>query len=282
MTATTTSPLSMLFQQQLAERRIELPMLPGAAAEVLALTQQESTDAAKLSAVIHKDQTLASNILRIANSAVFAGNTQCASLQQAVSRLGMQMITDIAMAVSVKSRMFDNPMFQQHLEHLWRHSVATGFFTKEIARMRRRNVEIAFMCGLLHDVGKAVLLANLDKALAGRRSVPLADLTAALHDHHTTAGALLVEEWQLPDQIGESIRFHHDYERAPRFAEMAMMVCLADLMSHLALGRDDGTVLGAVAVREHPVLAALNIYPDQFDQLAQKLDRALEYAEGMA
>ena len=69
-----------------------------------------------------------------ANSAAYAGQIPCSSLQQAVSRLGMQLITEIAMAVSVRSRMFGNAVCADLLAMLWKHSVLTGFYTKEIAR----------------------------------------------------------------------------------------------------------------------------------------------------
>ena len=131
---TATSDLSRVFARQIADRKIELPPMPGTASEVMALCQSESTDAAKLSAVIHRDQTIASNVLRVANSAAYAGQVPCSSLQQAVSRLGMQLITEIAMAVSVRGRMFANKTCAELLGTLWKHSILTGFFTKEIAR----------------------------------------------------------------------------------------------------------------------------------------------------
>src|SRR5690606_25449766 len=141
--STATSELSRAFAQQIHDRELELPMLPSTAAEVMSLCQLESTDAAKLSAVIHRDQTIAVNVLRVANSAAFAGQVGCASLQQAVSRLGMQLTAEIAMAVSVRGRLFESDKCRKLLRELWRHSVLSGFFAKEIARLRRRNVEIA-------------------------------------------------------------------------------------------------------------------------------------------
>ena len=204
---TATSDLSRVFARQIADRKIELPPMPGTASEVMALCQSESTDAAKLSAVIHRDQTIASNVLRVANSAAYAGQVPCSSLQQAVSRLGMQLITEIAMAVSVRGRMFANKTCAELLGSLWKHSILTGFFTKEIARARRRNVEIAFLCGLLHDVGKAVLVNNVDRVLGKNDlALPIAVLLEALDEQHIPAGTLLAREWKLPDQVAEAIR----------------------------------------------------------------------------
>ncbi|MBK8096806.1 MAG: HDOD domain-containing protein [Planctomycetes bacterium] len=285
MTTTTTpaSDLSRLFARQITEKKIELPILPTVATEVMSLCQQDSTDAQKLSGVIHRDQTIASNVLRVANSAAYVGQMPCASLQQAVSRLGLQLIAEIAMAVSVRGRVFGNAACADLLKQLWKHSVITGFYTKEIARLRRRNVEIAFLCGLLHDIGKAVLLNNVDRAI-GKTAVelPMDDLTAALHEQHTAAGALLATLWKLPEQIGEAMVYHHDFDQAPKFADTAMMVCLADLLSHMVSPDPNEAPMTADAIAQHPVLAALNIYPDQLQELANKGEKAQQVAEGMS
>ncbi|MCA8965292.1 MAG: HDOD domain-containing protein [Planctomycetes bacterium] len=279
---TATSDLSRLFARQIDEKKLNLPTMPGTAAEVMELCQLEDTDAAKLSAVIHRDQTIASHVLRVANSAAYAGQMPCASLQQAVSRLGMQLITEVAMAVSVRGRIFGNKTCAELLAALWKHSVLTGFYTKEIARLRRRNVEIAFLCGLLHDVGKAVLLDNVDRVLGKNElTVPVGYLLNAVHEQHVEAGALLASEWKLPEQIAEAIGHHHEYVTAPRFADMAMTVCLADQLSHLVAPGPFGKAPDEEELRAHPVLEGLNLYPDQLEELINKRDRALLVTESL-
>jgi len=279
---TGTSDLSRVFARQIAERKIELPPLPATAAEVMSLCQQDTTDAAKLSAVIHRDQTIASNVLRVANSAAYAGQVPCASLQQAVSRLGMQLITEIAMAVAVRGRMFANPKCAELLAALWKHSVLTGFYCKEIARMRRRNVEIAFLCGLLHDVGRAVLLNSVDRVLGkDELTLPIGYVLAAIAEQHVPAGLLLAREWKLPDQIVEAIECHHDTAAAKRFADMALTVCLADLLAHFVAPSRLADPVAEDVLRQHPVLVGLNVYPDQLQSLLQMKDRALLVTEGM-
>ncbi|MCB9876374.1 MAG: HDOD domain-containing protein [Planctomycetes bacterium] len=279
---TGTSELSRVFARQIAERKLQLPSMPGTAAEVMSLCQEEATDARRLSSVIHQDQTIASNVLRVANSPAYRGQVPCASLQQAVSRLGMQLITEVAMAVSVRARMFANPTCAELLQAQWRHSVLVGFYTKEIARARRRNVEVAFLCGLLHDVGKAVLLNNVDRVLGSSElSLPVEEVFAAVHQQHVAAGALLAKEWKLPDQIAEAIACHHRYEDAQSFADMAMTVCFADMLAHLISPVPLAEPVTEEQVRGHDVLVGLNLYPDQVDALLALRERAIEVAEGM-
>ena len=148
--------------------------------------------------------------------------------------------------------------------------------------MRRRNVEIAFLCGLLHDLGKAVLLNNVDRVVGkGDLAIPVGYLLAAVDEQHVQAGALLAAAWKLPEQIAEAVLCHHDHALATRFQDMAMTVCLADQLSHLiAPGpfRDPPT---EAEIKVHPVLAGLNLYPDQLAELLQKRDRALLVTEGL-
>lgn len=281
MTSATTD-LSRVFGSLIASQKLELPPMPATAAEVMTLCQQETTDAARLSAVVHRDQTIASNVLRVANSAAYVGQVPCTSLQQACSRLGMQLISEIATAVAVRGRMFGNPRCAALLTALWRHSVLAGFFSKEIARARRRNVDIAFLCGLLHDIGKAVLLDNVDRvAGGGEMQVGEADLLAALHEHHVEAGVLLARQWQLPEQIAEAMQCHHDPTTSARFRDLTLTVTFADALAHHTAPNVFAEPLTEAGLAKHPALAGLNLYPDQVQRLLDQKQRALDVAEGM-
>jgi putative nucleotidyltransferase with HDIG domain len=277
----TVTALAAQLEQQVTTGQLELPVLPSVATEVLSLCHATTTDAARLSAVIHNDPALAANILRVANSPAFVGNVPCGSLQQAISRLGMQKISEIAVAVAVKGRLFQGgdslPMFRS----LWQHAVLVGFFTKEIARARRRNVEVAFLCGLLHDIGKPVMLTNL-APMQQAASWTEADLEEAIDARHNQVGRSLVAHWQLPEQIAESVEFHHEPTRAQRFPDIAAMVSLADLVAHEVTAGDREQPVLSEELRRHPVLATLNFYPDQLDQLLQRTAAGFELAEGMA
>ena len=147
-----------LFEQYVAAGRLELPFLPTTATQVLGACNEGSCDARELSELIQTDQSLAGHVLRIANSAAYAPLEPIVSLQQATSRLGMQTMCEIALAVSMKGRVFKVPGYQTKVRAMWVHSAMAGCYAKEIARKIRHNVEGAFLCGLLHDVGKPVVM----------------------------------------------------------------------------------------------------------------------------
>ena len=85
---------------------IELPVMPEAAAQILELVNDPAADAKKLAAILQRDPSLATHVLRVANSTAFAPREPIVSLQQAISRLGMTNLTQIATAVAVKTKVF--------------------------------------------------------------------------------------------------------------------------------------------------------------------------------
>lgn len=278
--ATATNQMSNVFARAIASGQIDLPPLPATVAEVLSSCQTETIDAARLSAIIHRDPALAASILRIANSAAYVGQMQCRVLQQAISRLGLRVVSEVAMAVAVRSRLFVNPRCAELLAWLWQHSVLTGYFAKEIARMRRRNVEIAFVCGLLHDVGKAVLLNGIDRVLGVAAAEPDAgELATAIREQHMAAGSLLAAEWKLPDPIAEAIAGHHDVTLSSRFPDLACMVRLADRIAYSIAPEPMSSPPSLDDLRADEAVVALNVYPEELDALLAKSEKAMQTAE---
>ena len=266
--------------QRLTGGKLDLPVLPTVATEVLTLTQSATTDAARLSALIHRDQALASHLLRIANSAAYRGRAPIVSLQQAVARLGFEVLAEIVLAVSVKANVFRAPGFEDALRAQWRHAALAGAFAKEIARTRRQNVEGAFLSGLLHDIGRPVLLSVLvELARAHQQALSQDALTAVMDALHAELGGTLARAWNLPEATAESLRSHHTPDQATTAHDLVHTTTLSDHLAHWAA--EDGAA-DEEAIRALPQVAQLNLYPDMMDALLAHKERALAFAEALA
>lgn len=253
-------------------------MLSEVAMETLKLCESDTADAAQLSAIVHRDQSLASHLLRIANSPLYASATPIVSLQQAIGRMGLRMLSEIVVAIATGARVFRVPEFEPMMKILWKHSIVSGAFAKEIARARRRNVEGAFLCGLLHDVGKPVLLqAIADWQKAQNQQVHPIDLAIVLDEFHMKVGSELAKRWKLPEQVIVAIAYHHDYAAVQAHAEAAMLSSLADALSYHTVGGPEA--LDVAGIRALPVLEDLNLYPDDVEALLGKKDLVLSLAE---
>lgn len=272
------------LEQALVERinkdRIELPVLPQVAGRVMALAHDPSADAARLSALIHQDQALAAHVLRIANSPAYMPRTPIASLQHAVAMLGVNQLSEIAVTVSLKSGAVKIPGHEAEIRQLWRHALASGAYAKEIARMRRYNVESAYLCGLLHAVGKPVVLKTVATIAADLHiSLDPAIVRAFLDGYHSRVGCLIAAEWALPPQVAAAITYYYIYEQATSHQQEAMMTCLADRLATYILIPEsfDDSML-----RDHSVFADLNLYPNDIDTLLGLKEKVLSLVDTMA
>jgi HD-like signal output (HDOD) protein len=251
-----------------------VPLLPQVATQVVALSTQDDVDASKLSALIHRDPSLAGQVLRVANSAAYSPRMPIVSLQQAVARLGLTVINEIAFATSLQSGTFQVAGHERDLKDLWQHALAAGAWGKEVARHRRTNVESAFLCGLLHGVGRPALLqVAVDIARHLNLRLDRDWLPEIFAAHEPAVGARLAEAWALPGMVAAAILHHRQYAGAGKFTQEAMTTHLASKLATWSLDPDtEGDEESAAILRSAPVLAELNIYPDDLDALAAKRD----------
>jgi putative nucleotidyltransferase with HDIG domain len=262
-----TTGLREELEARLATSKVALPMLSESVQRVLSAASDERSDARVLSDLIKRDQALAGHVLRVANSPLYAASTQIVSLQQAVSRLGMQKVREVALMISMQTRVFDVKGYATELKALFAHAVATAVFAQEIARMKRKNVEEAFLAGLLHDVGKPVVLQAIMDSKSPEARAAQRDRGAvwALCDAlHGPAGRALAVAWQLPVTLAETIERHHD-PASP--SSSVHLTRLADDLAHFVL-RD--APVEEATIHGHPCAEALNLYPEDLAALLAK------------
>lgn len=265
---------------RIAKDELKLPLLPHVATEVLNLTSDPDADMAKLAALIQQDQAIASQVLKISNSAAYAPRSPIVSMQQAVSWLGMKMLGELALTISIENGVFRVQGYELEIASLWRQALATGLYSKEIARVGRHNVEGAFLGGLLHTIGKPVVLNAVLEIQQTMDMVLEWEAFAMLLDaHHVPVGASVVEKWKLPPQVKEAILYYRDYNQSPSPSPVAMVTCLADRLASYLLELDvslDKAGLGSL-----PVVEALNLYPDDMDTLHKHGESILQTVDDM-
>lgn len=275
--------------RRVAAGGIELPLLPQVASQVLVLAGNSQTDAAQLSALIHRDPALAGQVLRIANSPAYMPRMAIVSLQQAVARLGLNTVTEISLVASLQSGTFRVPGYEADLKKLWRHAVASALFGKEIARMRRSNVEAAFLCGLLHAVGKPALLQVVADAQTGLElsHPPLANpgdpaVRAMVHELldelHAAVGVRIAEKWGLPRLVVAAIIGYGADQYSPGTSTEVVITCLGD---RLATALTEPGRFPGESLRDHPVFSHLNLYPDDVAALLAKRPAVAQIVDSM-
>ncbi len=262
------------------EGRLELPLLPDTAARVVAVCNDDSCDASELAQLLQQDVSLAGHVLRIANSAAYAPTQPIVSLSQAVSRLGFRAICGIAIGVAVQGKVFRVKGYEQPLASLWKHSATAAAWCKEIARQRRRNVEGAFLSGLLHDVGRPVVLQAVVDILQDEEGELTNDEIVLLMDVlHEDVGGRILGEWDMPGWVVGSVAFHHHWEDAEEFQEEAATTHLGDRLAHWSV-HEAGTEFDLSSVQ--PQLTFLGLYADELAPLFEKGEAVRQAAEALS
>lgn len=262
-TAQGSGELRRQLVRMIEQSDLDLPVMPDVASRVLAVCQDPDGDPRQLGELIQRDPALAGNVLRIANSAAYAPREPIVSLQQAISRLGMTTMGDLAIAAAVNGKAVTIKGREAEMRTLRAHAASTGVWSREVARQRRRNVEAAFLTGLLHDVGRPIVL-KIVLDFMDELEVDEEIVNDLVDEFHTTVGSRLIDSWKLPHWIATAVDAHHDLSRALEHTDLAATVMLGDRLSHWSECPD---AEHEAALRALPVLGVLGIYPDDLDEL---------------
>ena len=268
------SPVADVYAEELAAGELEVPLLPEVATEVLSSTLDDKGTAARLAELIRQDQALAAHLLRVVNAPAFRGSVQIVALQQAIARLGMERIREIALTISLKGTLVMPGPHSKLVIEAWSHSLRTGLWAKEIARAARKNVELAYLCGLLHNVGTSLVVSRFS-ALDG--TIGADDMLGLVEEFSAPTGSMLVECWHLPEVVATVIEFHGRFDEATREQDL---VAVIDTASFAAQSQSDNE-LESGALLEFPALQHLNFYPDDVEKLVEHAAQISETVEGM-
>jgi len=219
---TTDKPIITLIQEHLRGDLTNLPVFSSVAVRLQqALSKRDFTIESVLE-LISEDQSLAGNILKVANSSYYAGLSKVAVIKDAIVRLGAQEIANMAMMASqFETYRSSNEILNQKMLALWGHALSCAVGAKWVAR-KAGYPEIAseaFMGGLLHDIGKLALLKIMDDICrSGECKVNLTEplVNEILGTMHEEVGYNLMRSWNLPESYAAISIYHHnpDYDNA--------------------------------------------------------------------
>jgi putative nucleotidyltransferase with HDIG domain len=255
------------------------PSMPGAGARMLALLQEQDTKVSEIEEILRYDPGLTANVLKLANSAYFGVPSKIGSLKQAVTLLGMKRLTQLVVASCV-SALMDKSVAGYDLPagDLWRHSVAVSIACETMVKDQKRNNHIdVFTPALLHDIGKLVLGSFVSEELeaiqqiAGKGIPFVVAENMVLGTDHAEIGARILKRWNLPAEVINAVRWHHDPNSADACDFQMDVVYLANLLCQTS----ETTVAaeGRALELSATVIDRLGIEMDQFETISDKVGR---------
>jgi HD-like signal output (HDOD) protein len=213
--------LSETVRKLLASQPIELPIFHPVAIKLQRMLSDYDFTVDEVAQVANEDQSLASQMLKMANSPMYMGRTKVATIKEAVIRLGAQQVINIAMAASQASaHASENPALDSYMKELWLHSHGSALGARWLAHncgMRGIADEI-YLAALLHDVGKLYLIKAIERLVKAGVISSMFDedlIMEIFEAMHVEQGYRLMQHWNFPSMYCDVIRDHHLEEWDP-------------------------------------------------------------------
>ncbi|MBI1749450.1 MAG: HDOD domain-containing protein [Acidobacteria bacterium] len=236
----------------------------------------EQVDVQEIVKLVSYDQAITAQCLQLANSPLFARSHRIESVKGAVISIGVTRLRDVLLSCCLVNLVPGGKWAVNPVAY-WEHSFGCALVSQEFARkIRFPDPEKAYLAGLLHDIGELVnafTISDQSRAaveMAMDQKIPLHEAEqAVLGFDHAESGALLAEHWQLPEDIIEVIRHHHNVGKARQVRSLVALVSLSDLlcrMRGLGYGYQDTAAVDfvcdpawSVLEQEYPVITQFDL-----------------------
>ncbi|MDQ1266866.1 MAG: hypothetical protein QG635_2019 [Bacteroidota bacterium] len=221
----------------------ELIALPSVATHIINMLKGEDIDVRELTRLIQTDPSLTLKLLRVANSPLYATRKQISSIQQAIMIMGFNKLTNIVLGVSIFSRFWigSRAGVTEVMDKFWLHSASTGTLAKSItAKLRKNFRENEFIGGLLHQIGKLVMIQyDFDKYLKVIQAIEKYKVEDTLAERkifgvsHIEVGEKIASVWHLPEELITIIANYQTPSKSDTYQDLVASVGLAGLISEI-------------------------------------------------
>ena len=272
-------PLSLTIRRLLSTQPIDLPVFHPIAMRLVHLLQASDFTMNQVTDLANEDQSLAGQILKMANSPLYIGRVRTETVKEAVVRLGAQEVTNLAMAASQASlHVSDNRVINAFMQPLWLHSHACALGSRWLARKAGypQHAEQAYMAGLLHDIGKLYLLKALERLnkMGVAQAALEEDLLLEIFEElHVEQGCRLMEHWNMPRVYYNVVANHHDdnFDTQDTVLTVVRLVNAACHMKGIGLQHDP-----SIDLAERTETAMLQLTQEETDDLLDVLEDSQE------
>lgn len=223
------------------KRSGNLPTLPEILVKLIEVCDNDETPLSEIAAIVRTDPSLSFRVLQVVNSSFYGFQSPFTGIERAVVYLGANSIKNIAVTASIH-QVFDRKCFKSvkhfNLSNFWWHSLMCATLSKRIAKKTGyNNIEEAYLSGLLHDVGRLILVSTFPKA-HGAILLEAKDIRNELWAEnqligvtHCEAGGWLINNWHLNSMMADAIRYHHEsIDKIQESFPLVKIVYLANLL----------------------------------------------------
>lgn len=264
--------------EDLIDGTVNIPTIPTILTEITAIIDSPDGSAKDAAAVIEKDPAIATRALRLVNSSFYGLKNPVSNINLACSILGLKVIKNLVVQATVLQTFeTEKQVGNFDANWLWDHSFKTAVACRLLAEYspvgEAFNKEDAYTCGLIHDIGKLILLeSQTDRfqealSLSETANIPLAKAEGEVFGfNHAHVGGLLANRWKLAPNVQAAVMYHHSPATNAEDWARGFIVKAANTYAHMAaegnggwtgdrLDSDSLETLGLTAEQHEAILA---------------------------
>lgn len=218
----------------------ELPSAPSVLHKAIELTSDIESNITDISKVLSADQSLSTKVLRLSNSSFYGRQREVRTVAEAIQVLGFETVRSVVVAASCH-QIFMETGEESISRRLWQHSLCTAVGARTLAAaLKMKETEVAFIAGLLHDIGKLVIYSRIPatfkmlvKEVSERREPFFRIESEVLGYDHCDVGELLLSRWDFPTELVRPVARHHRGLAAPKIGQLPIsrLVAVANAMA---------------------------------------------------
>lgn len=255
--------LDQAIVELVSKQKVKVPPYPAVAFRIEAVVRSGNYGLDDLAKLVSSDQVLAADVLRCANSALYARGSPVASVKQAVGRIGAKDVARLALASGLGAHALAAGRLSSVRRKVWLDALASALLCQDLGRARKLPPDVVFAAGLLHDFGKVVAVACIEELLQARTDVAPKgeeEWNALMERYHVELGVVMSARWDLPPVIADAISLHHSEEvtaaSEPQIVHTVSAVdrVIALLPAHTRVGVEELAAVEALTPHEREVL----------------------------
>ncbi|MBI5067676.1 MAG: HDOD domain-containing protein [Deltaproteobacteria bacterium] len=239
--------LKTICIKRIASDTLVIPTIPTVVQKAQELLKEGDAGLKRASDLFEQEPFLAARALRLAGGKS-ATSGKRVTLADALNRLGPRGVKSLLSdATSQKVHVSRDPEIASAMRKTWEHGVAVGTLARDVLALSgQADSDAAYLAGLLHDIGKPVVVSLLAEAerqtteLYNRSWIGSSEWIEVVARAHRPVGLALAEKWQFPEQVVKCMQENLDYDNADR-TSLANAVCFAN-----ALAKKTGVYVGNV------------------------------------
>jgi putative nucleotidyltransferase with HDIG domain len=191
----------------------DIPSLPEVYLELEEELTSDNASLNTLSSIINRDPIITAKILQLTNSAFFGLPNRISSTREALNLLGVNIIKNLVLSIKLFKVIERDKIQSKYFEEIWHHSNKVAEFASTIAKINNlsiKNVEDCYLGGLLHDIGKLIIIDNFNKITFNNEDESME--SKINNPLHAPIGAYLLGLWGLPDSIVQAVLYHQSLD----------------------------------------------------------------------